>query len=302
MSEGQGCGDWQRTETSESYPAVYCAIAMAVVAGGFYVFQFGWVPSVNHTRWGEFGDYIGGVLNPGLALIAIVILLRTLHLQRTEFQLQRIELTKSVKVLAEQAESLRVQNFERAFFEMIRLHHSIVNDLELRKDGDVTVSGRDCFRTFCARFDNSLKANQASSPLKEVVLAYDDFHKENQSKVGHYFRNLYRIMRFINEADVTRKRRYTGILRAQLSSYELSLMFHGTLHPVGKRLRPLVEKYAMFDNVDRDFLSKVHPEVLNAFRLRAYGDQRRVVAEYIRAAGLPLLQRGRRERRGQEQG
>ena len=299
MSEGEGFGGWQGMETSEvrtkSHSAVYCAVAMAVVACGFYVFQFGWVPSVNHTRWGEFGDYLGGVLNPGLALIAIVILLRTLHLQRTEFQLQRI-------ALAEQAKSLRVQNFERAFFEMIRLHHNIVNDLELRKDGDVTVSGRDCFRTFCVRFDNCLKAKQASSPLERIELAYDDFHKDNQSKVGHYFRNLYRIMKFVDEADVTRKKRYTGILRAQLSSYELSLMFHGTLHRVGKKLRPLVEKYSMFDNVDRDFLSKVHPEVLNAFRLRAYGDQCKIVAEYIRAAGLPLLSPAGASDDGQEDG
>ena len=79
-------------------------------------------------------------------------------------------------------------------------------------------------------------------------------------------------------------------------------MFHGTLHRVGKKLRPLVEKYSMFDNVDRDFLSKVHPEVLNAFRLRAYGDQCEIVAEYIRAAGLPLLSTAGASDDGQEDG
>ena len=50
-------------------------LGTASFAVGCYVRQFGGDLSASHTRWGEFGDFLGGVLNPFFALIALFLLL-----------------------------------------------------------------------------------------------------------------------------------------------------------------------------------------------------------------------------------
>ena len=109
----------------------YLLVAVATLgtasfAVGCYVGQFGDSLSASQTRWGEFGDYLGGVLSPIFALIGLFVLLRTVSLQTRELELSTAELQKSASALREQSDSLRRQNFERTFFEMVRLQHDII--------------------------------------------------------------------------------------------------------------------------------------------------------------------------------
>ena len=266
------------------YVSVIVAIALVLTfAGGCYVYQFGGALSESHSRWGEFGDYLGGVLNPIFALIALMVLLYTVHLQTRELHLSTNELRNSASALREQSRSLQHQNFERTFFEMIQLHCSIIEDLDLRKGNVVTASGRDCFRVFCRRLRIVYDRVQETRPLDKVRSAYTVFHEGNQHEVGHYFRNLYRVLKYVHESNAVDKMAYAGILRAQLSSYELLLMYYGTLHPVGKNLKPLVETYALFDNLDPSLLFDCRAEA-NLFGLSAWGAQADVVAEYYKEA------------------
>ena len=63
-------------------------------------------------------------------------------------------------------------------------------------------------------------------------------------------RNRRSDLKFVDESTVKNKDQYAGILRAQLSSCELALLFYNALHPVGDKLKPHVERYAMLDNLD----------------------------------------------------
>ena len=65
--------------------------------------------------------------------------------------------------------------------------------------------------------------------------------------------------------------RYAGILRAQMSSYELLLTFYSTLHSVGGKLKPLVERYGMFDNLNLKRL--IDPSEVRLYARPAYGSQ-----------------------------
>ena len=174
------------------------------------------------------------VLNPFFALIAIFVLLLTVRLQTRELKLSTTELRNSARALREQSDSLRRQNFERTFFEMVRLQHDIIRDLHLGKE----THGRDCFRIFFEkRLKNAYTAakRDVAEPGKRVERAYSVFRLASEHKVGHYFRNFYRILKFVDESCVANKREYAGILRAQISSYELLLTFYSTLHSVGDK-------------------------------------------------------------------
>lgn len=229
-------------------------LVIAVTTVGFYLYMFHGGFSGRHGDWGEFGDYIGGVLNPVVALFALIVLVISLRQQARQFY---------------------KQDLERAFFEMVRLHNDIVKDLDLRSITAKRVTvGRDCFRVFCDRLRKIYDTLQGFGTRERAVRAYDRFHKKHQHEVGHYFRNFYRILKLVDKSDVdvTEKRNYAGILRAQLSSYELLLMFYSTVHPKGEKLKPLVEKYAMFKNLEMRLLFSSREET-ELFKQSAYGLQ-----------------------------
>ena len=89
------------------------AVFVLFASVGAYILKFGSDLSGSPSRWGQFGDYIGGVLNPGFSLLALAALLYTIHLQSRELRNSTLELKNSVRALTEQSESLKLQNLPR---------------------------------------------------------------------------------------------------------------------------------------------------------------------------------------------
>ncbi|MBE5147672.1 hypothetical protein HJ042_05980 [Vibrio parahaemolyticus] len=61
-------------------------------------------------KWGPFGDFFGGVLNPILAFISFLALLYTIYMQQVELSLTRAELERSVSAQQETASFAKSQN------------------------------------------------------------------------------------------------------------------------------------------------------------------------------------------------
>ena len=54
-------------------------------------------------------------------------------------------------------------------------------------------------------------------------------------------------------------------MRAQLSSPELALIFYNCLSDLGKNFKPLIEEFALFDNLDEKLLfDKKHKDFYEA--------------------------------------
>jgi hypothetical protein len=78
------------------------------------------------------------------------------------------------------------------------------------------------------------------------------FSEYRQTDVGHYFRTLYNIVKFIasSDSDIENKQIYINIVRAQLSSSELNLLFYNCLSNYGnKKFKPLVEQFGLLENM-----------------------------------------------------
>lgn len=96
--------------------------------------------------------------------------------------------------------------------------------------------------------------------------AYEKLYKKHENEIGHYYRNLYRIVKLIqtnafgndNEKDnEEEKRKYRGILRAQLSSFELLMIFYNVVYSEkGKKFKDLLLNINFFDDhlVKEDFI------------------------------------------------
>jgi len=69
------------------------------------------IPSGNVSKevLGQFGDFVGGTLNPLLSLLALAAILWTIILQSEELKATREELKRFAEAQREQAENLRLQ-------------------------------------------------------------------------------------------------------------------------------------------------------------------------------------------------
>ena len=79
------------------------------------------------------------------------------------------------------------------------------------------------------------------------------FSQIYQPSIGHYFRNLYHIVVSVDSSNVENKAHYIKILRAQLASDELLLLFYNGLSNDGyTKFKPLIEKYSLLERVDTE--------------------------------------------------
>lgn len=96
--------------------AASVAAIIIVLVYGLYFLQFshllGYELSENTAAWAQLGDYTGGVLNPLLSFITLVLLIKSLELQTQANLTLREELKNS-------ARTEKLKSFESLFFNMI---------------------------------------------------------------------------------------------------------------------------------------------------------------------------------------
>lgn len=236
---------------SSAYLYFLIAIAAAgLVAAGFtcglYFWQFHGSLSTHHDRWAEFGDIFGGLLNPILSFLSLIAVLITVGVQVQELRISTKEMHDSAQALQKQNETLRHQNFESSFFQLLSLHNDIVNALEVSANNGIK-HGRDCLNHLAAELTETISS--MGTDWEHCDRGYDKFYKKREPKIGHYFRLLYNIIKHVDRAsglDDSQKKFYTNLVRAQLSSSELLLIyFNCATHRGQEKLKPLVEKYAL---------------------------------------------------------
>lgn len=97
------------------------ALAVLVMAWLAYWYNFGYLLNYNVSKsqehWGLLGDFLGGVLNPILTFLTIVILIKSLSLQKDD-----IEKNKQFE---------KVRSFESHFFNMIDSQKVLFNNFKI---------------------------------------------------------------------------------------------------------------------------------------------------------------------------
>lgn len=264
---------------------VICLIIVAAVLIGV------WLKLADEPERGTFGDMFGvaNALFSGLAFSGMII---AILLQRTELRYQRRELSDTRKEFAIQNKTLRLQRFENTFFNLVSVHHQIVkgidsivqhsekerklyNNLGGTKEG--VYSGGDVFKL------HYLPMMREMEHADNFFDVYVDTYATHQSDFGHYFRNLYQIIKLVDEREFhtiselalehkdgnsaedfislyTKRNfetayRYTSIMRAQLSDYELLWLFYNCLSLNGiEKFKPLIEKYSLLKHLPANML------------------------------------------------
>jgi len=254
---------------------VLVAICSALVVVSFYGNYFSGSVTHEHDKWGQFGDFFGGTLNPTFSFLSLIALLITITLQSEELKLTRIELEKSTLALEGQEKSLSIQNFDNTFFNLMKMHNDIVESLSSRAvNAPTSATGIKSFTILTNKISSTYQ-NCIGQELQEREAA-GNILASSSSDVGfhadHYFRNLYRVVKFVNDSNLDiDKSFYIGTLRAQLSPHELVAIFFNGLSPAGIKFKPLIEEYALFDNIRISLIPK-RPDLIRLYDKSAFGE------------------------------
>lgn len=185
---------------------------------------------------GPVGDFIGGTTVAFLTAASVILLIATNIMQRKELKIsqeqnqvsiQQADLARDETKITN--ETMKKQQFETTFFNMLSLHHQIVGGIKAKlptveEIGDVVNviqqnhSGREaisvlrdiCKRLIAAEYDSSINGYTPKiyvdaifeyNIIDQDILdeAYKSFQNDYGNHTGHYMRNNYRIVKFIVE-------------------------------------------------------------------------------------------------------
>ena len=289
----------KRKENDRSLSLI-ALLAIILIVGLWYLTYF-LLKDLQPEERGTLGDMFGTVnaLFSGLAFAGIII---TILLQRKELKYQRDELRETRAEFIIQNKTLKNQRFENTFFNLLELHNEIVNAIDyVRSVGNMldgktrTIRGRDVFEYIFNRLNSGIKEEVDMNKL------YLDFYDKNKTDLGHYFRNLYRIFKLIHETEFatlneldldvsneenkkiyltknhSERYRYTSIVRAQLSDYELLLLFYNCLSEYGnEKFKPLIEEYSLLKNLPTKEIKL--QKMLELYKSSAYNKNKKTYA------------------------
>ncbi|NCH73279.1 putative phage abortive infection protein [Cronobacter dublinensis] len=235
---------------------------------------------------GSFGDFIGGVANPLLTFLTFICLIKTIFMQRDELKLSRKELELTRDEYTETQLVIRRQSVESTFYNGVNLHHEIVRNLHVNFD-DLSYdenfqserekvglnlgikSGRACFKALLML----LTSNDLGQ--EELIHKYKYINNHKNEWFGHYFRNLYRIIKIIDELpseyfSLEQKKEYCHTLRSQLSSDELAVLMLNCYGDVCDRgeFRGLLSRYQMLEHLPLNRINNSNKvEVVGLFKV-----------------------------------
>lgn len=243
-------------KTTRGWFFIYLGIFALFVVIGYvllYVLNVIWpLPFNNNT--GVIGDTIGGFMGPLIAIAAAVLTFMAFWVQ--------------YKANIYQRKDISIERFENNFFEMLNLHQEIRNNIvfEIEESGKrEQYQGYDAFDCLYSRCEFASSGKYA----KGVQGIYGKYGVEGAADMyaseyfvrclDHYFRMLYRIIKYVDESILLTKEQkynYICIVRATLSWYELLVLFYNCLSKNGnKKFKPLIERYALFNNLRTEELA-----------------------------------------------
>ncbi|CAK1742370.1 Phage abortive infection protein [Vibrio crassostreae] len=227
-----------------------------------------------------FGDSYGSLntLFSGLAFAGIIT---SIFLQSQELRETRAEIKAQKEEFELQTKAMNKQVFETTFFQLLQLHNEIVQSLQIETGFSTNrklVHGRDVFSIlFNEKFVSQDYEHEYYHQFDDSEDFSDDlnghylkFHRVYGHLVGHYFRNIYQILKYVDQSTVEDKKFYSNLIRAQMSDYELGLLFYNCISDLGNtKFKLLIEEYEFFEHLHS--LSSIEEHEIRMYVKKAYG-------------------------------
>ncbi|WP_312069222.1 putative phage abortive infection protein [Lelliottia nimipressuralis] len=252
------------------------------------VFGIGYGYAISHDVWpfegmdanqrGVFGDSWGAFTSIFSAM-GFCGVLWTIKLQ--------MDATKKIEEeSSKREEAEKIRDFESSFFNMLNILQTLIKDMRVESvSGKTLAEGRHVFLYFFRRFKKEVKKKNGmlldfnSNDALEVTKAslrmsneYRFYFRNRAQNLSHYFRYIYNMFKIIHESDLNsaNKKKYANILRAQLSNYELLMLFYNANFVHGRKFEAYMNSYAVLDNLPAEKL--INKKHVAFYDMKAWGE------------------------------
>jgi len=225
-----------------------CAAAFLV---WLYGSHFGWELSPKQETWGQFGDYVGGLLNPLVGFFTVALLLLSLHLQnqllkgtreqlavsRQELELTRKEMEKSAEALVEQSATFKAQQSDAWFFELLKMRSVMIAGLRaiessgLKNVPGIQIGAGECFRAWVDDLfsihlnDYVFGSDSVRSTEQQFVDAAKDLLARNTNSLLPYLRFMDSFLLQLQDIESLESRaRKVALLTSQIGEDEATCL------------------------------------------------------------------------------
>ena len=153
-------------------PRSFVTLAFLVLALGWFSYwlNFGFINkfeiSNSQEHWGLLGDFLGGVINPILTFLTIIILVRSLTLQKEE-----VEKVKKHE---------KIRSFETHFFNMIGSQKVLYESFSLKIVEDNQKTEHRAAQAVISLEDTIINHKNAGSSFDEIALLFEDYDVEDK--------------------------------------------------------------------------------------------------------------------------
>lgn len=231
------------------YIGFICCVVLCLIVGGIalyafhHTFKWGLSYPANHSQWGLYGDFIGGVLGTLVAIFSVYYLIRTLREQQQANERVSINY-KDV------AEVYQVQQFDNNYQHLIKLYQEAIGGY--KHDNAI---GRSALKLkIQVLFDKEF--NHTENYKMRVMAARSLFEREfyipNRVDAAVHFRVLYQIFNLIDSSELDERKykaRYAKLVRSQIDEDELVLLRYNCWCKYGEKMRTLINHYNLLKHL-----------------------------------------------------
>jgi hypothetical protein len=233
---------------------------------------------MDFSQTGDIGSTIDGITAPFIGIAGMLLTFVAFYIQYDANEKQKMAIKDQNQTIEKQNILSSTSSFENNLFEFIKLHQIIVSELKLssiRYSGIKPREGQDGIKlmnTIIEKIYIELTSNLNMNKKDATITAYLYFYYGDQlfsnsklsnkyqnfsldemgniltnkfkfkygfgSSLSRYFRNLYQIYKYIDNADYLDKTKnnryfYSKIIRSTLSTDEQNLLYYNILSPMG---------------------------------------------------------------------
>lgn len=192
------------------------------------------IPGIDQCAWGNFGDFIGGILVPLLSVFSFFLLIKTL--------ISQIQSNSLV------SDSNNLTQFNEMFKLLLDEYHSTIK--EYSKDEK---RGKEALKYFQDDILNKGKSSQGKieSRHNEGIREFESFYATYLPIASLQFKLLYRIINLIESSNIheDRKQEVVKIIRCQFSEQELFFLRYNAYSRYGEKMQNYINMYNLLKHL-----------------------------------------------------
>ena len=193
--------------------------------------------AIDNEVWGQFGDFIGGIVGTLISYISVRLLVRNLREQMKSNQQQAESNSQNAKVF-------ELQQFNEMFKLLFNQYQDTISNYRYGSD----LTGQKAIAAIAKDImlhGGTINSGTYQERESKALSIYDSFYVNYHDVAPVHFRIIYRIFQLIDEAEIsdTQRRDVAKIMRCQLSEEELFLLRYNCKSPYGVKMRLYLNRY-----------------------------------------------------------